>query len=451
MLQDSLNQIERKDCHIEVFGLGYVGFPLSIRLAKSSFNVSGVDVDPQRIERLEKNILMESEVNLKNDFLQCRKDNKLILARAPSKQNKVKIGIISVPTPIPDQKTKSSVYVNAAIENFLETSKKGDIIIIESSIDIGTTDEMKELIESRGFKVGQDYGLCFCPERIDPQNKKWHLENIPRVIYCSDDITFKIAQNIYYHINGSKLVRVKSAKVAEVVKSFENTFRLVNISLVNELAILCEKIGINVKDVLDAASTKPFGFVTFHPSAGAGGHCIPKDPTFLLKSAEKYGFEFKTIENALRINSIIPKHICESIEGILTNLKLPKKILVCGLTYKADVEDMRDSPGFKIIKELKERNFDVAVYDPFFKSELIEKYCKENNLPAFNFERLNDLKDESVKKFSCICIVQHHSSTESRLTEIYVNSVVPIVYDCQNILVKDPASTSVLGLHGSKQ
>jgi len=448
MLKQTLEIVNSKNFEIEVFGLGYVGFPLAIRLAKSGFKVRGIDVNPERISRLEANHLMDSEINLKDTFLECRKDGKLSFSKKSEKSEFPKIGIICVPTPIPNDDVKSNVYVKSAIENFLETSKKGDIIIIESSIEVGTTDEMKELIESKGLVVGQNFGLCCCPERIDPQNKKWDLENIPRIIYCSDDVSFEISKKIYAHINNSNLIRVSSPKVAEVVKSFENAFRLVNVSLVNELAMLCDKLEISVNDVINAAATKPFGFLPFYPGAGAGGHCIPKDPMFLSNSSKKFGFDFKTIDESLKINRTIPKYIVDSIEDLVINAGLEKRVLVCGLAYKADMEDMRDSPGFKILNELIQKNFKVAGYDPYFKEELIEKYLTENNMTGKKFEILKDLDDESIKKFSCVCIVQHHTKTENRLQEIYQNSLIPLIYDCQSKLKKTKETKSILKTFG---
>ena len=449
MLKQTLEKVNSKNFEIEVFGLGYIGFPLAIRLAKSGFKVRGIDVNPERISRLEANHLMDSEINLKDTFLECRKNGKLSFSKKSEKSEFPKIGIICVPTPIPTDGIKSNMFVKLAIENFLETSKKGDIIIIESSVEVGTTEEMRELIESKGVNVGQNFGLCCCPERIDPQNKKWDLQNIPRIIYCSDDVSFEISKKIYAHVNNSNLIRVNSPKVAEVVKSFENTFRLVNISLVNELAILCEKLEINVKEVIDAAATKPFGFMPFYSGAGAGGHCIPKDPLFLLNSSKKYKSNFQTISNALEINQFIPKHIADSIEKTLSEMKLSKSVIVCGLSYKPDIEDMRDSPGFKVIKELKNNGFNVAVFDPFFKEELIDKYLIENKFEKQNFVVLDNLENNTIKKFSCLCIVQHHTKTKSKLEEIYQNDGISVIYDCQNKIAKKPNSKTLLKTLGN--
>lgn len=448
-LSETLAAVKSKSFTIEIFGLGYVGFPLSIRLARGGLKVIGIDVSSKRLERLQNNSLMDSELHLRSEFLASRKNGNLSLAKSPSKSDKPKIGIICVPTPIPDHNTSSDAFVESAVENFLTFAKAGDIVILESSIEVGTTEKIKEIIESKGFKVSHDFGLCFCPERIDPDNKEWGLENIPRVIYCSDDTCFEIAKEIYQHVNKANLIRVDSPKIAEVVKSFENAFRLVNISLVNELAMLCDKLGISVKSVIDAASTKPFAFLAHYPGAGAGGHCIPKDPRFLLESSRKFNSNFSTIENALKINTYMPTYITNSIEKSLEKMRLEKTVLVCGLSYKANVDDMRDSASFKIIKELRAKGFKVFGYDPFFKMDFVEKYLIENNLKDLNFKVINDLDDESLRNISCMCIVQHHDETKKKINEIYEKSLVPFIYDCQNKIRKNPSAKTILDCLGS--
>ena len=448
-LKETLEKINSKTFSVEILGLGYVGFPLAVRLATNGLTVTGIDISQQRVERLQNNNLLDSELYLQKEFLECRNKGTLELSTTPKKSLNPKIGIICVPTPIPDKNTNSDVFVKAAVENFIEFSKEGDVLILESSIEVGTTDRMIEIVKDKGFVVGDNYGVSFCPERIDPSNKEWGIENIPRVIYCSDDNTFEISKKIYDNVNGGNLIRVGSPKIAEVVKSFENAFRLVNISLVNELAILCDKLKINVKEVIDAAATKPFGFMAHYPGAGAGGHCIPKDPRFLLESAKKLESKFDTIEHALKINEFMPKYICDSIEKKFEQLGLEKSVLVCGLSYKANVEDMRDSPSFKIIQEMKSRSFSVFGYDPFFNSELTEKYLIENHISELNFKILENLDDKTIQNISCLCIVQHHEQTKSRILDIYEKSLIPFVYDCQSKLVKNPESESHLDFLGN--
>jgi len=447
-MEKLLSKIQSKSCIIEIFGLGYVGFPLAVKLSSVGFNVIGVDVNKERISRLERNELQDSEENLKEKFLVCRKE-KLQLAEHPSKNKIEKIGIVCVPTPIPDQNTMSDVFVIKAVKSFLDNSKEGDCLILESSVEVGTTEKVQKLIEEKGFKIGINFGLSFCPERIDPSNKEWGIENIPRIIYSSDDLTFKISKEVYKNVNGGNLIRVEYPKIAEVVKSFENAFRLVNISLVNELAILCDNLGINVKSVIDAAATKPFGFLPHYPGAGAGGHCIPKDPRFLLESAKKFQGNFATIDNALKINNKMPKYISNSLQNSIKKLGLKKSILVSGLSYKSNVEDMRDSASFKVINELVSSGYQVFGYDPFFREEIIKKYLIENNLNEINFELVDNLNDSILERISCICIVQHHDITFEQINEIYKKSKVPLIYDCQNKIKNDSNSKTILDCLGN--
>ena len=441
------DQIKDRECIVEIYGLGYVGFPLSVRLATNGFRVLGIDVNHERINRLEKNELLDSEISLKDEFVKCREKN-LTLSEKSEKSELSKVGIICVPTPIPSEKISSDIYVKKAVESFLDNAKEGDCLILESSIEVGTTERIQKLIEEHGFKIGESLGLSFCPERIDPSNKEWGIENIPRVIYCSDDATFEISKDIYNNVNGGNLIRVEHPKIAEVVKSFENAFRLVNISLVNELAILCDNLGISVKSVIDAAATKPFGFMPHYPGAGAGGHCIPKDPRFLLESARKFKTDFVTIENALSINTNMPKYIASTISEIIEKSKLEKSVLVCGLSYKPDVGDMRDSPGFKILNELKKRKFKVGGYDPYFNPELMEKYLTENFLKELEFDKVKKLTDEEISKFSCICLVQNHSIDKFRINEIYEKSKIKIIYDCLGKIEFKTESKTILKTFG---
>jgi UDP-N-acetyl-D-glucosamine dehydrogenase len=449
MLKSTLNESKKKKTKIEVIGLGYVGLPLATRLASHGWQVTGIDIDKERISLLEKNYLNETENNLKNKFEEARKKGFLSFSKKPKKVDTSKIGIICVPTPIPSSNLKSDIYVKNTVKNFLNTSKDGDVILIESSVEIGTTENLKKIIESRNFSIGKDYGLAFCPERIDPQNKEWKLENIPRIIYCSDDTTFQICKNLYFDVNQANIIRVNSEKVAEVVKSFENTYRLVNISLVNGLAILCEKLGVDVGEVISAAATKPFGYRPFYTGAGAGGHCIPKDPIFLLESSKKFGIEFKAIKDAIEINSFIPKHVVDSVKKVLSENNLSNSIIVCGMTYKHDLEDMRDSPGFKLYQEFEKNGFQVSAYDPFYKKSLEKKYLAENDMKKFQINLLADLSNESINGFSCMCIVQHHEKYKSTLKKIYQNSSIPFIYDCQNKIKKISSSKTILKSFGN--
>lgn len=437
------NAVHSKKVTIQVYGLGYIGLPLAVRLASAGFNVIGIDKDSVKTQRLDAGKLLNSEEFLRNDFEASKNSNKLTITEFVTKSDNPNIGIICVPTPIPENNVTSDKFVKQATESFLNNAKKEDIIILESSIEVGTTDKIQQMIESKGFRVGEDFGLAFCPERIDPKNKKWTLENIPRIIYCSDNQTFDICKEIYIHVNNANLKRVSSSKVAEVVKSFENTFRLVNISLVNELAMFCDKLQIDINEIISAASTKPFGFMPFYPSAGAGGHCIPKDPRLLLESAKRFNIKFNMLDSALTVNSYMPKYIANSIEKVISDNNLKSSVIVCGLSYKQDIEDMRDSSGFKIITELKKKGMKVVGYDPYYNEILKERYMIENHLNN-PINTISNLSDDSIDEFDCICIVQNHTKIRFDIEKIYSNSKISFIYDCQNSLNFNSESKTIL-------
>lgn len=447
-LQETKKKVNEKSCIVEIFGIGYVGFPLSVRLASSGFSVIGIDTNEERLKRLESNQLKQSENNLKEQFIDLRDKKRLSLSKLSSESNLPRIGIICVPTPISNKQNNSNVFVNAAIEDFLSCSKKGDVLLVESSLEIGTFENIKSFIKKRGFSIEEDFGLAYCPERIDPLNKKWKLHNIPRIIYCENDTTFEIAKLVYENINKANLVRVSSSKVAELVKSFENTFRLVNISLVNELAILCDRLDINISEVLTAASTKPFGFIPFYSGAGVGGHCIPKDSIFLYNSAKKFDYDFSIVQKALEINELIPKYIVDSVEKVLIEKNLPKKVLVIGLAYKADLEDMRDSPGLNIASKLLKSSMEVKVFDPFFSPDSLKELSWHDKMNQNYFKVLENLDETQMKNISCIIIVQHHTKIKETIQKIYDDSLVPVIYDCQCRLIPNVNSSTILKSFG---
>ena len=393
---------------VDVFGLGYVGLPLAVRLAGRGVRVTGIDTGRARLERLRGGSLMSSEAHLAGEFGRAVSSGRLRLSDAPLPRaaGMPRIGIICVPTPAPGGAEPSSGRVMAAAGSFLDGAAAGDVIVIESSVGSGTTDEVRAAAAARGRPVGPDLGLCFCPERVDPANKRWSLENIPRVVYCSDDLAYGIATEVYRSVNSASLFRVSSAAAAEVVKSYENAFRLVNISLVNELAVLCDALGIDSREVIAAASTKPFGFMPFAPGAGAGGHCIPKDPRFLADAAARRGLAFASIDGALATNAAMPEYVCGRIHDRLSRMGLAPSAMVCGLAYKADVEDMRDSAGFRIVAGLAARGFAVRTYDPHYDGSLLPKYLKENGLDSAErrpaFEAAAEISAETLRGVSCL-------------------------------------------------
>lgn len=459
LLEATLGAVRDGRYAVEVYGMGYVGLPLAVRLAAGGVRVTGIDTDGGRVERLRAGRLMSSEAHLAGEFGRAVSSGRLsIEARPPGDPGAEtpRVGIICVPTPAPGGPEPSAARVMAAAGAFAGAGggRAGDVLVIESSVGSGTTDAVRRMVESRGRAVGEDYGLAFCPERIDPANKRWGLENIPRVVYCSDDLTFGVAAEVYGHVNSANLLRVSSAAAAEVVKSYENAFRLVNISLVNELAVLCDALGIDSREVISAAATKPFGFMPFAPGAGAGGHCIPKDPRFLSDAARRSGGPaFASIDSALATNAAMPGYVCGRILDRIVSMGLPRTAVVCGMAYKADVEDMRDSPGFRIAAGLAARRFEVRTFDPFHDDALVPRYLAENGMGGegggAGFEAVGDLGAGTLRGTSCLCVVQHHASARRQVEEAYASSLVPVVYDCQNRLRPSAGSRAVLDRLGA--
>ncbi len=447
-LADNLRSVKANSHIMEIFGLGYVGLPLAIRLASAGMNVTGIDIDAQKIARLKAGRLIDLEVEFEDEFNETLQKEYLKLQDRPERVQKPKIGVICVPTPIPTEDTRSDIHVVSATRSFMDSAKDGDMLILESSIELGTTEKIQEIIEGCGHKVGENFGLCFCPERIDPTNRMWRMENIPRVIYCSDDTSFEISKSVYQHVNGGDLKRVSSPMVAEMVKSLENSFRLVNISLVNELAILCDQLGINAREVINAAATKPFGFKAHYPGAGAGGHCIPKDPKFLLESAKKTKVGFNSIKYALEVNQAMPAYVVNVIDDVMRARDLDRTVLVCGLSYKANIGDMRDSPGFKIVDELRRRDIKVFGYDRFFDSSLMNKYLVENHITRLDCKIIDSLEKDVLGQTGCLCIVQHHDDDKDEIARIYREGAVPFIYDCQNRIKTEPDTDTVLEFLG---
>lgn len=452
-LEATLEAVRAGRYEAEVYGMGYVGLPLAVRLAGGGVRVTGIDTDAGRVERLRAGRLAGSESHLAGEFGRAVAAGRLSIEPRPAAGGGMpRIGIICVPTPLPGGPEPSSARVMAAAGAFAGSGRAGDVIVIESSVGSGTTDSVRRMIESRGRSVGSDYGLAFCPERIDPANKRWGLENIPRVVYCSDDLTFGVAREVYRHVNSANLLRVSSAAAAEVVKSYENAFRLVNISLVNELAVLCDALGIDSREVISAAATKPFGFMPFAPGAGAGGHCIPKDPRFLSDAARAAGGPaFASIDSALATNAAMPEYVCGRILDRIDSMGLARTAVVCGMAYKADVEDMRDSPGFRIAAGLAARRFRVRAFDPFYDGSLLPRYLVDNGMGGEDapFEAVGDLGEATLRGTSCLCIVQHHARARRQVEEAYASSMVPVVYDCQNRLRPVAESRAVLDRLGA--
>jgi UDP-N-acetyl-D-glucosamine dehydrogenase len=404
MFDNLKNKILNKKARIGVIGLGYVGLPLAIAFAKKGFKVWGIDVDKNRVARLKKG--QSYILDLKPAEIVALQDNdSLVVTTDISKIKKLDAFIVCVPTPLLKTKEPDVSFIVSATEMIKQHMKTGQVIVLESTTYPGTTEEiMLPILESTGFKEGKDFYLAFSPERIDPGNAKYFVTNIPKVVGGVTGKSTEIAALLYREII-DKVMPVSSPKAAEMTKLLENTFRIVNLGLINELTLMCDKLGMNIWEIIEAAKTKPYGFMPFYPGPGVGGHCIPIDPLYLSWKAREKGFETRFINLASEVNGKMPHYVVEKVVDNLNNNGKAlngAKILICGIAYKKDVCDLRESPVFEIIDILKHHKAKVAYYDPYFSYFRIDGI----NLKCVRFNR------NVLKTFDCAVVVTDHSNVD---------------------------------------
>ncbi|ABM81244.1 nucleotide sugar dehydrogenase [Hyperthermus butylicus] len=356
---------------VGVVGLGYVGLPLSLLYASKGFRVIGYDIDQGRVEAIRRG---RSYINYIPDHEVARvvKEGLLEAYTSPEPLHEADFILVTVPTPLRCNGLPDLSYVRSAARSVGRVLRRGQVVVLESSTYPGTTREVLAPIleEESGLRVVRDFGVAYSPERINPGDTRYKLEDIPKVVGgITPEITDIVAE--FYSKAFKYVVKVKDCKTAEATKMLENMFRYINIALVNELAVAFEKMGINVWEVIEAAKTKPFGFMAFYPGPGVGGHCIPVDPFYLRYSAWRHGAVLRLVEVAASINNYMPVHVVNLVEEGLA--KLGKRIrgarvAVLGLAYKPDVNDARESPSIRIIEELVERGAVVRVHDPLVES-----------------------------------------------------------------------------------
>lgn len=423
-IREFKKKINQKKINIAVVGLGYVGLPLAIEFAKKGFCVFGIDIDSDRIGHIKnresyitdissrelRNVLDSRNFTAGNDF-RILKDADAV--------------IICVPTPLKRKYQPNISYIKQAVKSVSKNLKKGGLVVLESTTYPGTTEEViLPLFAQRSLRHNCDFYLCFSPERIDPGNKMYPVNRIPKIIGGISREATGLGEALYKNII-DRVVPVSSARVAEVVKLLENTFRLINIGLIDELAMMCHKMHINIWEVIEAASTKPFGFMPFYPGPGVGGHCIPKDPLYLYWKARRFGFKSRFIKLASEVIAYMPEYITERVIDLLKQSggKTGKnKILVIGVTYKKDVKDLRKSPALDIIDILQRKNFDIAYFDPFI------PYLKLNHI---NLESVV-LTKKCISAFDCVIIATDHSNLDYNF--ILDNS--RLIFDTRNVFKK---------------
>ena len=360
-------RIEQRQAIAAIIGLGYVGLPLAVELARAGCAVIGFDVDRRKIDELKAGRSYIPDVESAH-VAEVIASGKLTPTTDPTQLARADVIDICVPTPLRKTKDPDMSYVVKAVETTAAALRKGQLIILESTTYPGTTDEVVlPALEAKGFKAGQDFYLAFSPERVDPGNPVYQTRNIPKVVGGIDEASTEVASAFYRQVVET-VVPVSSTQAAEMVKLLENTFRAVNIGLVNELALMCHRMGINVWEVIDAARTKPFGFMPFYPGPGLGGHCIPIDPYYLSWKAKQFNFEARFIELAGQVNGFMPEHVVSRITDALNAQKKSvngSRVHVLGVAYKRDIDDVRESPALDVIELLVRRGAVVTYSDPY--------------------------------------------------------------------------------------
>lgn len=419
--KELIARIKDKAARVGIIGLGYVGLPLSVEMAGVGFDVTGFDISVEKIKLLNSgksdidDVADESIASIiKSKHFRATSDPKLLKGMDTIS--------ICVPTPLSKTKDPDVSYILAAMKWVTSNVKKGALVVLESTTYPGTTEDLiLPLLEENGMKVGQDFFLAFSPERVDPGNANYNTKNTPRVVGGITPRCTRVAK-VFYEQTIPKIHAVSSTQAAEMVKLLENTFRSVNIGLVNEVALMCDRLGLDVWEIIDAAATKPFGFMPFYPGPGLGGHCIPIDPHYLSWKLKSLNYYARFIELAGEINSSMPQYVVDRINDILNSKQArsinKSEILVLGVAYKRDIKDLRESPALDVIKLLQNRGAKVTYNDPF--------------VPSFNWEgkqkRSAKLTEKLLAKADLTVILTDHTQYDYQW--IVDNS--RLVFDCRN-------------------
>jgi UDP-N-acetyl-D-glucosamine dehydrogenase len=430
-----LDRIRSTQAQIGVIGLGYVGLPLAVEFALAGFHVTGFDVDPAKIDAINRGHSYIPDVS-QEEMEKVVKSGHLRATTDASQLAKMDVADICVPTPLRKTKDPDLSYVVQALEGVAANLRAGQLVVLESTTYPGTTDEVAlPMLSAGGLKVDRDFFLAFSPERVDPGNPTYTTKNIPKIVGGYGPASTEVAATLYSKVV-SKVIPVSSTRVAEMVKLLENTFRAVNIGLVNEIAQMCHKMDIDVWEVIDAAKTKPFGFMPFYPGPGLGGHCIPIDPFYLSWKARQSGFECRFIELAGHVNASMPDYVVERVADALNNSRKAingSRIHVYGVAYKRDVSDMRESPALDIIELLLRRGAVISYTDPFVPTL---KHA------GHEFQAMGE-KEALNRRPDCVVICTDHSTFDWKAL---VSSEVPVV-DTRNAL-RGFSSASIVRLSG---
>jgi len=418
-MEKLIGRIKKHDVQVAVIGIGYVGLPLAVEVARAGFTAVGFDKSTEKVAAVN---AAKSYIGDITDAVLAPlvKSGQLSATTDPKVFDTADVVIICVPTPLNKTKDPDNSFIVDAAQTLLPHLHRGQLVILESTTFPGFTREvlLPKLAES-GLKVGEDFFLCFSPERVDPGNPKYHTRNTPKVVGGTTPACTEAIKALYGEVM-ERVVPVQSTDSAEMVKLLENTFRAVNIGLVNEVAIMCQKLGLDTWEVIDAAATKPFGFMSFRPGPGLGGHCIPVDPLYLSWKLKTVKYNARFIELADTINSGMPETVVQRVADALNDARKPLKgsrVMVLGVAYKRDIDDMRESPALDVIELLRRRGADVCYHDPYVPSIRIEERHEMKSVPFAKLET-----------YDCVVIVTDHTTIdyERLVTE------AKLVFDTRN-------------------
>lgn len=422
--EELIAKIQNKTLTMGVCGLGYVGLPLAVDKAKHGFKTIGFDVQQEKVDMVNAGKNYIGDV-VDADLAELVSSGMLSATTNFGQVCQVDFIAICVPTPLDKHQQPDISYVRDSTIAISKSLKPGTMVVLESTTYPGTTEELIRplLEEGSGLKCGVDFYLGFSPERVDPGNLIYKTSNTPKVVGAVGEDAAEVISMVYRAILEGEVYTVSSPAVAEMEKILENTYRNVNIGLVNELAILCNKMGIDIWEVIDAAKTKPYGFQAFYPGPGLGGHCIPLDPYYLSWKAREYGFHTSMIESSMMINDRMPEYTVERAGKILNRYKKAlngAKVLVLGVAYKQDIDDYRESPAIRVIQEFHKTGAETEYYDPY-----VPKYRYEGQW----FEGLKAISPEVVKQYDLVIITTAHTNVDYAMV---ASCGVP-VFDCKNV------------------
>lgn len=425
MKNELLKKIKNKEIIVGVVGLGYVGLPLAVEKAKAGYKTIGFDVQSQKVDMVNNGENYIGDV-VDSDLKKLTENKMLSASTDFSFVKDVDFIAICVPTPLDKHQQPDISYVKSSTIEISKYLTKGTMVVLESTTYPGTTEELIKPIleEGSGLKCGEDFYLGFSPERVDPGNLIYKTKNTPKVVGAIGKDATEVIAAMYSAVLESDIHTVSSPAVAEMEKILENTYRNINIGLVNELAMLCYEMGISLWEVVDAAKTKPYGFQAFYPGPGLGGHCIPLDPYYLSWKAREYGFHTSMIESSMMINDKMPEYCVERAMKILNRhgkALSTSKVLVMGVAYKQDIDDYRESPALSVIDILGENGADVDFYDPF-----ISEYKHEGK----SKKGINKIDEKIISSYDLIMITTAHSNVDYEM----VSDNAKAIFDTKNVM-----------------